>query len=505
MYSREERNRAIHLYLKYDKCIADVIRVLGYPNYRTLKDWYAEYQQQLIDGTENEPCKVKPKFTDKEVSTAVKHYLENGKNYTRTVKTLGYPSRETLRKWVREIAPEERKIIKSRIQYSQEDKIRAVSDFCYREETTSTVAETHNVHRRTLYKWKKELFQEELDMPMDIDLDVVKEKLEDEVIALRKEVSKLRMEKDLLEGAAELIKKDPGISLAGLTNKEKTILIDALRKRYPLKELLNSLRLVKSSYYYQRSIKGIDTKYDRIRDEIILLFNNNYKCYGYRRIHKILRDKGIYISEKVVRRLMREEDLVVKTKRSRKYNSYKGELSPAPDNIIQRDFTADKPNSKWLTDITEFRLPAGKVYLSPIIDCFDGKVVQWSISNQPDAEMTTSMLESAISTLVEGETPVIHSDRGIHYRWPGWINLIEKAGLKRSMSKKGYTPDNAACEGFFGRIKNEMFYNRKWSNVTIEDFIRILDQYLKWYNNDRVKMKLGGKSINDYRRSLGIV
>lgn len=137
----------------------------------------------------------------------------------------------------------------------------------------------------------------------------------------------------------------------------------------------------------------------------------------------------------------------------KKYNSYKGELSLAPANMIKRDFTADKPNSKWLTDITEFRLPAGKVYLSPIIDCFDGKVVQWSISNQPDAEMTTSMLESAINTLVEGETPIIHSDRGSHYRWPGWINLIEKAGLKRSMSKKRYTPDNAACEGFFWQNK----------------------------------------------------
>src|SRR5665648_125101 len=121
MYSREERNRAIHLYLKHNKCVADVIRVLGYPNYRTLKDWYAEYQQQLVDGSENYPCKVKPKFTEEDINTAVEYYVRNGKNYTRTVKTLGYPSRETLRKWVAQIAPEERKIFKNRIQYSQED------------------------------------------------------------------------------------------------------------------------------------------------------------------------------------------------------------------------------------------------------------------------------------------------------------------------------------------------------------------------------------------------
>lgn len=140
MYSREERNRAIHLYLKYDRCIAYVIRELGYPNYRTLKKWYAEYQQQLIDGTENEPCKMKPRFTEEEINTAVGHYLERGKNYTRTVKALGYPSRETLREWVAEIAPEERKIRKNRMQYSQEDKLKAVSDFCFRKESVSVVA-----------------------------------------------------------------------------------------------------------------------------------------------------------------------------------------------------------------------------------------------------------------------------------------------------------------------------------------------------------------------------
>jgi len=505
MYSREERNRAIHLYLKYDKCIADVIRDLGYPNYRTLKKWYAEYQQQLLDGTEKDPCKMKPRYTEEEIGMAVEYYLERGKNCSRTVKALGYPSRETLRKWVAEIAPEERKIGRSNVQYSQEYKLNAVSELYFRKESATVVAELHNVNRETLYNWKRKLFQEELRISMDKYLNLTKDELEDEIDTLKKEVFKLRMEKDLLEGAAELIKKEPGISLTNLTNKEKTILIDALKTEYPLKDLLNSLKLVKSSYYYQRSIKGIDTKYDKIKDEIILLFNNNYKCYGYRRIHKGLKDQGFCVSEKIVRRLMREEDLVVKTKKTKKYNSYKGELSPAPDNIIQRNFTADKPNSKWLTDITEFRLPAGKVYLSPIIDCFDGKVVQWSISNHPDAELTNSMLESAITTLVEGETPIIHSDRGSHYRWPDWIHLIEKAGLKRSMSKKGYTPDNAACEGFFGRIKNEMFYNRKWRNVTIEDFIRILDEYLKWYNNDRVKMKLEGKSINAYRKSLGIV
>src|SRR5690625_4884340 len=117
---------------------------------------------------------------------------------------------------------------------------------------------------------------------------------------------------------------------------------------------------------------------------------------------------------------MREEGLVVIGRKRRKYNSYKGEISPPAPNIIARNFHADAPNVKWLTDITEFRIPAGKVYLSPIIDCFDGLVVSWSIGTNPNAHMVNTMLDHAVSTLEPDERPVLHTDRGGHYRWPGW-------------------------------------------------------------------------------------
>ena len=125
-------------------------------------------------------------------------------------------------------------------------------------------------------------------------------------------------------------------------------------------------------------------------------------------------------------------------------------------------------NEKWLTDITEFAIPSGKVYLSPIVDCFDGLLVNWNISTSPDALLVNSMLDDAAKLLSVGEKPIIHSDRGVHYRWPGWIDRMEKNGFIRSMSKKGCSPDNSACEGVFGRIKNEMFYNADWSGVNIE-------------------------------------
>ena len=162
-------------------------------------------------------------------------------------------------------------------------------------------------------------------------------------------------------------------------------------------------------------------------------------------------------------------------------------------------------NEKWLTDITEFASPAGKVYLSPIVDCFDGLLVNWNISTSPDALLVNSMLDDAAKLLSVGEKPIIHSDRGVHYRWPGWIDRMEKNGFIRSMSKKGCSPDNSACEGVFGRIKNEMFYNADWSGVNISEFIGILNDYLYWYNEKRIKKSLGYLSPIEYRHRLGLV
>lgn len=129
-------------------------------------------------------------------------------------------------------------------------------------------------------------------------------------------------------------------------------------------------------------------------------------------------------------------------------------------------------------DITEFSLPGGKAYLSPIVDCFDGMLVSWTIGRCPDAELVNTMPYRARGTLKTDERPIVHSDRGCRYQWPGWLIHMEKVGLSRSMSRKGCTPDNAACEGLFGRFKNEMFYNRKWSGVSMDEFIDILDGYL---------------------------
>lgn len=250
---------------------------------------------------------------------------------------------------------------------------------------------------------------------------------------------------------------------------------------------------------------SLPDKYLKERSLIVKLFHGNKGRYGYRRIYYSLKLLGITLSEKVIRRIMTEEGLKVNSLRLRKYNSYAREITPAVPNLLKRDFKADQPNKKWLTDITEFHIPLGKVYLSPIIDCFDGAVISCTISTKPNAEMVNSMLDNAVATLSPGDSPIVHSDRGAHYRWSGWTERMKQAKLIRSMSKKGYSPDNSACEGFFGRLKNEFFYGHDWKLVSIDQFIAELDEYILWYNHKRIKCSLGGLSPIDYRKQLGIL
>ncbi len=509
MYSYEDRLRAIKLYIKYDYREAEAILVLGYPSRKMLKYWY---QQYIETGVIQKNFHKKEKYSIEQKKKAVNYYLDHGRCISQTIRVIGYPSRPIMRLWIDELLPGKRRVFvrsENNIIYSQEQKKEAVIELCSRETSADKVADIYGVSRVSLYKWKHQLLPQEENKILDKNnlesLPNVAGALSEEIDSLKKQIHRLQLERDILEKANELLKKDLGINLQRLTNKERTLLIDALRNTYSLAELLKQLRIPKSSYFYHNKRLMRPEKYTDLRKLVKEIFHENKSRYGYRRIHMVVDRTGKQVSEKVIRRLMTEEQLKVHSKRSKKYSSYKGEVSPAVENVIKRDFKAASPNIKWLTDITEFRLPAGKVYLSPIIDCYDGLVVSWTIGMTPNSEMVTSMLDAAILSLAEGERPIVHSDRGAHYRWPGWISRMTDAQLTRSMSKKGCSPDNAACEGFFGRLKNEMFYNRSWNEITIEGFIDELDCYIRWYNEKRIKISLGALSPIEYRKSLGLL
>lgn len=285
-------------------------------------------------------------------------------------------------------------------------------------------------------------------------------------------------------------------------------MIDALRNRFPVSVLCEELGMSRSSYYYVRAARLRPDPYWQARQRICGIFERSKMTFGSERIWLALRngddgEQPVRISEKVVRRIMAEEGLrVIYAKKKRRYNSYKGELSEHPGNKVGRVFHADAPNQLWLTDITQFTLPGFKCYLSAIVDCFDGKVVAHLLSKRPDAALANETLAKAV-TRAPVRGVVLHSDCGCHYRWPGWIKICDEHGIIRSMSKKACSPDNAACEGFFGRLKNEFFYYRNWDGVTFEEFKRELDNFITYYNAARKKKTLGWKSPNEYRISLG--
>ena len=371
------------------------------------------------------------------------------------------------------------------------------------------VAHMLGISANTISQWKKKyLVGGHMDIPK-VTQGELKHLSADDLEAmtlkdLKAYIHKLELKNAILEEKMKLLKAE---GIDKLSNNELSVLVDALSQRFAKTEILKALGMSSSSYYYTKTKSKRPDRYGAARAAIKEEFYRVGGRRGYRYIRQRLRmrDVPIILSGKTVRRLMAEEHCHVSYAcKRRRYTSYKGEISTAPENIVSRNFHADEPNKLWLTDITELHIPQGKVYLSPIIDCFDGMPVAWKSSTHPNADLVNSMLDEAVKQLGSTDHPVCHSDRGCHYRWPGWIDRCDKYGITRSMSQIGCSPDNAAMEGFFGRLKNEFFYDRDWKGVSIKDFMDQLDNYMLHYRNTRIKESLGWMSPVQYRRSLGI-
>lgn len=494
MYSKADKKRAIELFYQYHHSWSAVVRELGYPSLGALNRWIKDYEQDAKAALGDTPRKRKPKYSNEQRQAAVDHFFEHGQFITKTVKALGYPSRQLLREWLladpRCDTSLRNRTVVAKPTTPDDVKVKAVEALYKRAVPAKKIANEFGVSRETLYGWKQDILGESFpakQTPSSSGDEKNRENFTPEVSDLQARIKELELQNDILLQVNALLKKDLGINQLNLTNREKVQVIDALRDRYLLNTLLKALQLSKSSYFYQRDAIAKGDKYKAVRPRLKIIFKQNYKSYGYRRMKMELDDEGIQLSEKVIRRLMAEEGLEVTTTRCRKYSSYAGEITPAVPNILDRDFQSDVPNQKLVTDITEFSIQAGKVYLSPLIDCFGGQITSWTISTSPNAELVNTMLSVAAERLPSNEKIIVHSNRGAHYRWLGWIGLMDKFGFTRSMSQKGSTPDNAQAESFFGHLKTEFFYNRSWIGKSIDDFIQALNEYIGWYNTKRRK------------------
>ncbi len=266
-------------------------------------------------------------------------------------------------------------------------------------------------------------------------------------------------------------------------------MIQELRREHNLTMLLEIAQLPKATFYYHCKNQNKEDKYAQAKAEITAIFHENKGRYGYRRITDELHNRGFSLNHKTVQRLMKELGLLCRV-RIKKYRSYKGEVGKIAPNYLERNFYAEKPNQKWVTDVTEFHVFGQKLYLSPILDLCSRDIVSYTISDRPVLSMVTTMLEQAFAALPDGTGLLLHSDQGWQYQHSQYQRMLKEKGIRQSMSNKGNCLDNAVMENFFGLLKSELLYLQEFESV--EHFKQELIDYLDYYNNRRIKAKLKG-------------
>ena len=254
--------------------------------------------------------------------------------------------------------------------------------------------------------------------------------------------------------------------------------------------------MARSTFYYNAKRLRQSDGYDAVRERILAIFTKHHSRYGYRRITDQLHNEGMDINHKTVQKLMGQMGLRAKKKKQR-YRSYKGELGRIAPNVISRDFHADRPDQKWATDVTQVKIKDKKTYLSPVLDMFNGEVVSYVISDSPDLKMVMTMLDKAFKKRDIQGGLIFHSDQGWHYQHKRYQKTLKNRNIKQSMSRKGNCLDNAMMENFFGLMKNELLYLQEWDSI--DQFKKALRKYIRYYNNDRIKLRLKGKSPVQYR------
>ena len=263
--------------------------------------------------------------------------------------------------------------------------------------------------------------------------------------------------------------------------------------------------MARSTFYYRLNRLKQEDKYKNRKEEIFSIFHENKGRYGYRRITLELRNRGYNINHKTVARLMREMNLKSVQRAKRRYNSYHGTIGKIADNLLQRDFKAERPNEKWVTDITEFRVGEEKIYLSPIVDLFNGEIISYNISRHPVFGQVVDMLEKAFKRIPDGTNLILHSDQGWQYQMKQYQQRLKKKGIRQSMSRKGNCLDNACAENFFGILKSELYYIKEKEYKCVEELEKDLVEYIDYYNNKRIKCKLKGMSPIEYRKHSMLV
>jgi len=296
------------------------------------------------------------------------------------------------------------------------------------------------------------------------------------------------------------------------------MIVDELRPTFRLKVLLKVSGLAKSTYEYYKSKKHLDavqrkeTEDNEILNIIKPVFEKHKSRYGYRRIILCLMKELKGINVKRIRRIMRENGLFGKQGKN-KYHSYRGDNGESKENLLlhkvvdeekhvtyyERDFKTTGPNQKWTTDVSMFKIHKGKLYLSPIMDMYDGSIISYDISITPDFSQTKRMIDNAFGQYDDLNGLIFHSDQGWQYQMEPYKKWLNDKGIQQSFSRKGNCMDNSLMENFFGIMKNEMFYGEEGNFKTLDDLKAAMEEYIRYYNEERINIKRKGLTPLEFR------
>ncbi|WP_144478275.1 IS3 family transposase [Cytobacillus oceanisediminis] len=290
-----------------------------------------------------------------------------------------------------------------------------------------------------------------------------------------------------------------GSGTGKITTKLKAQVIFELRNEYKVADLIKIAGIPRSTYYYWTKHKDRPDKYAKAKEAIKEIHHQHKGRYGHRNIKKVLDKRGFVLDPKTVLKLMNQLGIKCQV-RMKKYKSYRGNTGKVAPNVLDRNFKADKPNEKWVTDVTEFSLFGQKLYLSPILDLYNSEVITYTVKSRPTFDLVGDMLEQALELFKPEDELILHSDQGWHYQMGKYQKTLKEKNIIQSMSRKGNCLDNAVIENFFGILKTELLYLQEFESV--DHFIQELHDYIYYYNNIRIKEKLKDLSPVEYRTQV---
>lgn len=266
----------------------------------------------------------------------------------------------------------------------------------------------------------------------------------------------------------------------------KYIAIQRNAGKYPVKQMCEFFEVSRSGYYAFLNRPRVNSAEEALAQQISQCQRETGCTYGYRRVCIWLERHELRANHKAVLRIMNKYGLLAQIRRRRKYQQMSDQLHRYP-NLLNRDFNSDKPNEKWVTDISYIKTPQGTLYLSMIRDLFDESIVAYQMGTEQSVNMVLNTIRAAKEKeVVTGELQ-LHSDQGFQYTSHAYFNLTQKYGITPSMSRRGNCYDNAMAENFFSILKTECI--RRYKPKTINEARLLIENYIHFYNHERIQLK----------------